>query len=191
MDSAPYLPLPEDAIRLCEAVNAPPRLVAHLILVHDVAVRLLRSIREAFPEIEIDEAGVLFGAATHDLGKADLRGELTEPGRAHQERGMAMLIELGVPAERARFASTHGAWRDDREVELEDLLVSLADKLWKGKRKARLEEQVTDKIALLTGRERWRIHSALDEIGRALTVDANARLRWQGKFAAQSSPPDR
>jgi hypothetical protein len=185
MDSAPYLPLPEDAIRLCEAVNAPPRLVAHLILVHDVAVRLLRSIRQAFPEIEIDEAGVLFGAATHDLGKADLRGELTEPGRAHQERGMAMLIELGVPAERARFASTHGAWRDDRDVALEDLLVSFADKLWKGKRKARLEDQVTRKIAQMTRRDRWQVYSRLDKIGRSLAADADARLAWLGQFPAQ------
>jgi hypothetical protein len=185
MDSAPWFPLPEDAMRLCEAVHAPPRLVGHLILVHDVAVRLVRSIREAFPEIKIDEASVFFGAATHDIGKADLRRELTGPGHAHQARGMEMMLELGVPAERARFASTHGAWRDDRDVELEDLLVSFADKLWKGKRKARLEDHMTDKIASITGQARWQVFSRLDKIATALAADADARLAWLGKFSAQ------
>jgi len=98
-------------MRLCRAVDAPPRLIAHLTLVHDVADRLISSLHNAFPNLEMDTDSILFGAATHDIGKAIHREELTAPGKLHELRGVDLLRELGISEHRARFALTHGNWR--------------------------------------------------------------------------------
>jgi hypothetical protein len=59
-----------------------------------------------------------------------------------------------VPASLARFAATHGDWSaPDRTTD--DLLVSLADKIWKGHRIASLEDLVTDRLAAATKVSRW------------------------------------
>lgn len=124
-------PLPDEVIELLGAVNAPSRLVAHLKLVHDTAATVLRSLRERWPALPIDTDAVLFGAATHDIGKACCHAELTAPGHEHELIGERLLLDAGITPERARFARTHGKWE---EGALEDLLVALADKVWKGKR---------------------------------------------------------
>ena len=64
-----FLPLPIEVIEICRAVDAPPRLVAHLTLVHDVAGKFMESLRRMFPELEFDEEVISFGAATHDIGR--------------------------------------------------------------------------------------------------------------------------
>ena len=63
-----YSPLPPEAAELLQRLGAPSRLVAHLTLVHDVARQLLSQLRTAFPKFRPDEAAILFGAATHDIG---------------------------------------------------------------------------------------------------------------------------
>lgn len=65
-------PLPETARRLCRGLDAPLRLEVHLQLVHECAVRILEWLHEHFPRTTVDAPAVLFGAATHDLGKARL-----------------------------------------------------------------------------------------------------------------------
>ena len=62
-------PLPNEAKKLCDLLAAPPLLVAHLTLVHDGAADLLDSLGKEFPLLEVHREAVLFGAATHDLGK--------------------------------------------------------------------------------------------------------------------------
>jgi hypothetical protein len=57
-------PLPPIAADLLAIVGAQPRLVAHLTLVHDVALQLVPAFQRAFPALVVDEAAVLFGAAT-------------------------------------------------------------------------------------------------------------------------------
>ncbi|WP_431962932.1 hypothetical protein [Actinacidiphila sp. bgisy160] len=80
-----------------------------------------------------------FGAATHDIGKALHVAELSAPGSAHERAGRAQLLAQGVTPRLARFAATHGSWTD-AAVTMEDLLVSVADKVWKGKRVTELED---------------------------------------------------
>src|SRR5262245_33566156 len=126
-------PLPDEAKRLCQALNAPERLIRHLTLVHHVAGALLESVAVEFPDLQVDAAAVAFGAATHDLGKVLHPNELTAPGRLHEQDGPPLLERHGVPPNLARFARTHGTWQSE-PVEREDLLVALADKIWKGQR---------------------------------------------------------
>ncbi|MBX7218556.1 MAG: HDIG domain-containing protein [Blastocatellia bacterium] len=176
--------LPPQARELCEKLEAPFRLQAHLLLVHDVAVQLVKQMESAFPGLEFDTESVLFGAATHDLGKALYPAELRASGHQHELEGPQILEKLGVPPERARFAYTHAAWKLDPlpTLTLEDLLVSLADQSWKGKRPETLENQVVEKIRAAVGGEPWEHYEKLDAILTRLTQNADARLAWMGQF---------
>ena len=62
----------------------------------------------------------------------------------------------------ARFTRTHAEWRDDATIE--DRLVALADKVWKGRREEDLEHLVIVEIAEVTGDERWEVFSQLDAV---------------------------
>ena len=177
-----YRPLPVDAHRILTAVHATPRLVAHLTLVHDVACELVAAIQKAFPEIVFDADDVFFGAATHDIGKAEFPNELIRPGSSHEAKGAQLLIGLGVPAHRARFAITHGNWSRNCENKIEDLFVALADNVWKGKRSSDLETQVARSIVQMTWKEEWRVFVTLDDILEKLAADADHRLAWQAAF---------
>lgn len=131
--------LPPEVTGFLESLAAPPRLRVHLEFVHEVAVQLVSSLREQWPDLAVDGALVCFGAAIHDLGKCHFPDELSGPGQQHEEAGYQLLLSLGVAPERARFARTHGAWAG---LALEDLLVALADKVWRGRRDEALEGEV-------------------------------------------------
>ena len=90
-----------------------------------------------------------------------------------------MLLDHGVPATIAKFCVTHASW-DAPSVTLEDLLVALADKLWKGKRIDDLEQRAAQLIARTTKRESWEIFDLLDTICEAIAADGPARLARSG-----------
>jgi putative nucleotidyltransferase with HDIG domain len=139
MNAESMAPLPQDVHDLLAELEAPPRLIAHLTLVHQVALELTHVIDRTWPDIPFDRQAVLRGAAIHDIGKVIYPEELREPGKQHEEAGVALLQRHGFSAEQARFARTHGQWRDDPAVQLADLLVALADTIWKGQRDEQLE----------------------------------------------------
>ncbi len=165
--------------------EAPPRLRAHLTLVHDVACRLIDEFDAAFPEFGCDFEAVRFGAATHDIGKAFHREELVRPGQCHEREGEKLLLEFGVPPELARFARTHGEWRLDPNPTTEDLLVALADSIWKGKRDDILETLLLERIGEPTGLESWAVFERLDRILSGIAQDADRRLDWQKGFMVE------
>ncbi len=178
-----YAPLTDEALDLCRRIGAPPRLLAHLILVHDVARALVNGLKAAFPALKFDKDAVFFGAATHDLGKSIHREELSEPGKLHELRGVELLKQYGVPDDLARFAYTHGNWKESRPVQMEDLIVALADNCWKGKRVPDLEALTTGTLAESTGEPQWQCYAVLDDLLQDLAADADARLEWQRSFA--------
>lgn len=177
-----FRPLPSDVITLLSRVSAPPRLIAHLILVHDVASRLVEQIPRTFPNVTFDKDAVLYGAATHDLGKSVHVEELVRAGKAHEQRGFDLLQEMGVSADRARFAFTHGNWEASENVGLEDLLVAIADNCWKGKRPEQLESRTVALLSAMSGRPAWDCYSELDDILASLAADPDDRLAWQREF---------
>jgi len=176
--------LPKQVESICQDVNAPPRLIAHLTLVHDVAVSLTQEIKQVFPNISIDEESIFFGAATHDIGKSLYRIELIEAGNKHESAGEQLLLKFGVEKRLARFARTHADWKDDTTLSLEDLLVSLADNCWKGKRASELETLIAERIASETKQEIWNVFISLDDILQKLAESADERLSWQAQFPA-------
>ncbi|GGY93395.1 phosphohydrolase [Streptomyces olivaceoviridis] len=178
LDDPPLRPLPERAALLLEQVDAPPRLVAHLRAVHDVAAQLLAWVRPRCPRLEPDAEAVLFGAATHDIGKVPHPAELSGPGARHEAAGRELLLEHGVPAGLARFAGTHASWTAPG-TGVEDLLVSLADKVWRNKRVPELEDLVVARLAEAGGGPAWQWFMELDEALTAVGEDADRRLAYQ------------
>jgi hypothetical protein len=184
-EALPLRELPVEAARLLEVLHAQPRLAAHLRLVHDVAATLTAALERRHPKLAFDRVAVLFGAATHDIGKVTHPAELTGPGSAHEPAGHALLLAHDVPDRLARFAGTHGTWTaPDRTID--DLLVSVADKIWKGRRTADLEDLVVDRIAAATGQPRWQAFLGLDEILADLATDADQRLAFQSTYPIQA-----
>ncbi|MEV7774159.1 HDIG domain-containing metalloprotein [Kitasatospora sp. NPDC086791] len=169
-------PLPAEVADLLRALDAPPRLVAHLALVHEVAERIAEFCADA--GLEFDRAAVRYGAATHDIGKTVHPEELSAPGSAHEAAGHALLLARRVPERLARFARSHASWGEPG-VTVEELLVSLADKAWKNKRVPDLEDRVVDRLAAATGRERWEAFLALDDLLAGIGEDAPGRLAVQ------------
>lgn len=177
----PLLPLPDRVVELLTELGGPPRLAAHLRAVHDVAHQLVVWMEQRYPDVVFDREAVLFGAATHDVGKTVHVSELSGPGAAHEEAGQTLLLGHGVSPELARFAATHASWARS-PVGPEDLLVSLADKIWKNKRVPELEDLVVARLAEATGRAVWEEFIALDEVLARIGDGADERLTFQASF---------
>jgi hypothetical protein len=146
-------PLPDDVAALLDRLRAPPRLIAHLKLVHNVATQIVTGICRQWPALEFDEPGVLYGAATHDIGKILHPEELSAPGSRHEEAGALLLLQHGVSSWRAHFAWTHGQWCNVPRPLIDDLLVALADTIWSGKRNLDLEQCIAAEIGQAVGED--------------------------------------
>lgn len=173
-------PLPPAAERLLVSLNAPPRLAAHLRAVHDAATELLAWVGVCCPALHVDRGAVLFGAATHDIGKIRHPEELSGPGHAHERAGYQLLVEQHVPDALARFARTHAAWTEP-DIGVNDLLVSCADKVWKAKRVPDLEQLLVDRLATANGSEPWQAFLDLDEELTRIAADADRKLDFQNR----------
>ena len=160
--SPPLRPLPSPVAELLQRLDCPPRLAAHLRAVHDVACQLADWAGDRSPPLAFDRDAVLFGAASHDIGKVVHVAELSGPGSAHEETGRRLLLDHGVSPELARFAATHASWTR-ADAGIEDLMVSVADKIWKNKRVPELEDLLIVRLAASSGREPWEEFAALDE----------------------------
>jgi len=171
-------PLPDDVVELLRSAHAPLRLAAHLRAVHDVAVAICNWLARTYPAVRFDADAVAFGAATHDIGKAIHPEELNGPGTQQEAAGADYLVRLGVPPHRARFAATHNAW-DQPDIALDDLLVVLADKVWKGRRDEDAERRVLAMLENQTGATQWEIFSLLDDELAQIADSADERLAFQ------------
>lgn len=180
-DTALVRPLPETIAALLRKISAPPRLAAHLRAVHDVAWQLTAVIAELYPGLRCDREEVLFGAATHDIGKTIHLTELTHPGARHEPAGYELLVDSGIEHRLARFAANHGTWTAP-DISTEDLLVSLADKVWKAKRVPDLEDRIIGRICDVSGESRWQAFIALDDLLDRIACDADGRLAFQNQY---------
>jgi hypothetical protein len=93
----------------------------------------------------------------------------------HSATRATLLLEHGVTPNLARVCRSHSQW-DRMTVSLEELVVALADKLWKGVRKRDLEERVVDRVAAALATDRWNVFLELDTLfeRRKDQTDSNA-----------------
>jgi AraC-like DNA-binding protein len=167
--------LPQDAYELLIALGAPKRLMIHLQLVGEAAEELLEQVRAL--GVGIDDDVVRLGAAVHDAGKIIHPNELDGDGSEHEEAGEKLFLGAGVRPAIARYCISHSRY-DAMELSLEELLVALSDKLWKGKRISSLELRVIDRVAEILHKDRWDVFSELDDcFERILAVRAGMAER--------------
>jgi hypothetical protein len=165
---------PADASQLLADLGASPWLIRHHELVVEAMHVLVARVRDELG-VAFDRELALLGAALHDAGKVVHPQEMTGPGHQHELAGEKLVISHGVPGNVARFCVTHAAWNDDSR-EIEDLLVALADKLWKGKREEQLERRVVGLVARLTNKELWEVFDAFDSICEEIAAGGSDRL---------------
>jgi putative nucleotidyltransferase with HDIG domain len=175
LEPSPPPRTPSEAIRWLAAIGAHPWLVRHHELVLEAAESLLDGLHRRL-RLRVDRGRVLLGAALHDVGKKLHPAEMQMAGHAHEEAGERLLREAGLDERIARIAVTHASWSDPR-AELEDRLVALADKLWKGKRDQDLETALLDEIAARIGRDRWSVFDAFDALCDEIASDGPDRLQ--------------
>ncbi len=149
----------QDARELLVSLNAPDRLLRHLDLVGESGEIIIAKMEEL--AVPIDKNFIRIGIAVHDAGKILHREELNDSGSRHEEAGEKLLIQHGVQKEIARCCRSHANYMN-MEVSFGELLIALADKLWKGKREPDLELLVVDKTAALLNLERWGLFANLD-----------------------------
>src|SRR5262249_17911884 len=150
-----------DARALLVDLGAPPRLLVHGELVGEAAETLLAEVRRL--GLPVDEELVRAGVVLHDAGKILHPEEFERGGAEHEPAGQPLLLAHGVSPEIARTCLSHARWRS-MSVSVEELLVALADKLWKGARNPELEQAVIDRIATVLGKGRWDLFVELDNV---------------------------
>ncbi len=163
-----------DALALLQELGAPSRLVRQHSLVVEAAEMLLAGLRAELPG-SVDTTTVLIGAALHDVGKMKHPSEMNEPGNAHELEGEALLLAAGVAPHLARFSRTHARWAE-ANVTLEDLLVSAADKLWRGKREPELEQLLVQALASASGKQAWDVFAQVDSVFEEVAALGDDRL---------------
>ncbi|MEO0601223.1 MAG: HD domain-containing protein [Myxococcota bacterium] len=170
----------EDAIALLHGLGADPHLVQHHRLVAEAATALcdglVASGLDAF-----DRTEVVVGAGLHDAGKTLHPAEMHGGGSEHERAGHQLLLGHGVPERFARHGWMHAAWEDQQE--LEPVLVALADKLWKGKRVADLEEHAARLFAAASGRDFWAVWSDVDPVFEHVAASGDDRLARSVDYA--------
>jgi hypothetical protein len=162
-----------EAYDLLKRLGAPPRLLRHVELVGEAAELLLA--RLAALRVPLDAEFVRAGVILHDAGKIMHPAELDGPGNRHEPDGESLLLEHGVSANLARVCRSHAQW-DQMTVSLEELVVALADKLWKGVRKRNLEELAIDRVAASLGTDRWNVFLELDTLFEEIAANGSNRL---------------
>lgn len=148
-------------------------LLRHTDLVCEVATQVASTLKKS--GVTLDEDRICAGAILHDAGKIIHPEELIQSGHRHENAGQQLLLQKGVAPELARFCVSHRDWK--KADILEELVVALADRLWKGKRDHELEEQVIGAVATQIQRESWSVFLALDASFEMIANDADQRLR--------------
>lgn len=161
------------ALALLKDVDAPPRLVRHVELVGEAADALLAVL--ARRSVPLDCTFVRAGVVLHDIGKAACPDELTSPGSQHEASGFELLLQRGISPSLARICLTHADWGGE-DVSLEERVVALADKLWKGARVSELETLVVDGVADRLSVDRWEIFIEMDAAFEEIAAGGEDRL---------------
>ncbi|MFZ6741897.1 HD domain-containing protein [Undibacterium sp. JH2W] len=162
-----------EAYQLLSQLGASERLLTHVKLVGEAAEILISKFENM--DLQFDANLIRLGVAIHDAGKILHPNELDGPGSLHEPVGEKMLLDHGVQKIVARCCVSHAQWQHG-DLNLEELSVAAADKLWKGKREAELELTLIQAIALQKQIDHWDIFTMLDDTFEAIAAGGSERL---------------
>jgi hypothetical protein len=161
------------AYKLLAELGAPDRLIKHVKLVGEAAEILILQFQNL--GISFDPDWIRLGVAFHDVGKILHPSELVEKGNRHEATGEVLLLAKNVDPKIARCCRSHGQWQQ-MECSFEELVVALADNLWKGKRHPKLEKLVIDKVAQMRRADYWDVFINLDSKFEEIAATGDFRL---------------
>ncbi|VEP18818.1 HD domain-containing protein [Hyella patelloides LEGE 07179] len=154
---------PREIYAFLQQQKAPERLIKHHKLVVEATEEIITDLKTNFPNLDCNYSQVLIGAAIHDAGKIIFNNEIYKSGNRHELEGEQYLINLGIPPHIAKFCRTHAHWNDPDNT-IEDLLVAVADVLWKGCRNEQLENLVISRISNLMEKDFWDVFLIVDSL---------------------------
>lgn len=163
----------DDAFNLLERLGAPRRLFKHLQLVGEVGGEVTSKLDDL--GVQYDKRFIQVGIAVHDAGKIVHPNELKGGGNLHEAAGEKLLLEHGVDAKIARCCRSHAQYAS-MSVSFEELIIALADTLWKGSRDADLELRIIDGVAARLKTDRWDLFEVLDSLFEEIAADGVERL---------------
>lgn len=163
-----------DAYKLLDELDAPDHLKTHVRLVGEAAELLIEKFTEL--GLPIDFNFIRIGVAVHDIGKIKYTNEMGGPGSEHEPEGEKILLNLGADPKIARCCMSHARF-STMECSIEELIIALSDKLWKGKRVEELELEVIDACSALTGNDRWDLFTELDHHFELIAEGGDDRLQ--------------
>jgi putative nucleotidyltransferase with HDIG domain len=176
-------PLPEDVAALLTQHHAPPRLIAHLIVTHHTAGLLISAFRTQWPALVFDTYLVQMGAALHDIGKLRIRPELVSSGKQHEQAGYELLLETGMDPQIARFARTHSARTSESHMDIEDLLVGMADQCALTRRDRGIEDMMVRRLSARLTEPSWEVFTQLDTILTGINARMPQLVAWQSLYS--------
>ena len=163
----------DSAFAFLKQRSAHPALIRHSELVLEVADDFLKELKEVGATLDADIVRV--GSVLHDAGKILYWSELHGEGDAHEAAGQRLLADHDWP-ERVNNCAIFTDRLAGGVCGIEELLVGLADTLWKGARNAELELAVIDRVAQQLGRERWDLFVSLDSAFERIAAGGHERL---------------
>ncbi len=168
-----------DAFNLLKELKAPQHLITHVTLVGEAASEIIKCL--TLHNLSFDITFVEIGVVLHDIGKINYPQEMYNKGSLHEAEGEKILLSLGIERELARVCVSHGKWTNENNS-LEELLIALSDKLWKGQRVQKLEEKVITMIANSLKIDYWDIFMDLDTCFELIANDGDKRLSLSLNF---------
>lgn len=162
-----------DAFKLLKELKAPEHLITHVTLVGEAACEIIKCLKSH--DLEFDAVFVETGVVLHDVGKIKHTQEMYQKGSMHEAEGEKILFALGVEEKLTKVCISHAQWSAE-DVNLEELLIALSDKLWKGKRVQKLEEKVIILVASSLNVEYWDLFMDLDSCFESIASNGDERL---------------
>jgi HD superfamily phosphodiesterase len=164
---------PNEARTLLCSLGAPQRLITHVALVGEAAEILLDQLSRL--GVQLDPNFIRIAVLLHDVGKIEHPAELRQAGQLHELAGEKLLLANGVAPDIARCCRSHAQWAT-MKCSLEELIVALADTLWKGKRIAALEVAAVASICERAGFAHWDAFIMLDTLFETIAANGSNRL---------------
>jgi hypothetical protein len=165
------LKTPQDAYQLMQQLGATPKLLRHVQLVGEAAELLVAELQY----FQLDDRLIRLGVAIHDAGKILHPQELSHPGNQHEADGETLLLSHGVEPAIARCCRSHAQWQT-MACSLEELMIALADNLWKGKRNQSLEDLVIRELASRSQQDYWYVFMQMDACFEQIAAGGDNRL---------------